>query len=66
MKAIERNIIDSLSELIWDSKESLESERTYPGPDADNMDSKIAHYETRVARLREIRKDLEDLLTQVY
>lgn len=50
--------------MIWASKEAAERERTYPGSDPDKMDDYIKFHENRVDKLRTIRRELEDLLTQ--
>ena len=57
-------VVSTLSELIQTSKTCLESERTAPQRTADAMDDYIAHHGRRVAELRRIRNEFEDLMAE--
>lgn len=52
-------MLASLTQAIFMSVTSLESERHYPGADSDRSDERIAAYKERIANLRRIREELE-------
>jgi len=64
MKVIADDIVKNLSLLIADELECMQRERHFPGSDADRMDSKIEEHYKRATKLREIRTQLEDLMTE--
>ena len=59
-------IVHGLSMLIRSDLSAMESERTHPQSDPDRMDDKIKHYKTRASRLRQLREDFENFMSEVY
>lgn len=60
-----RDIQGSLSDQIAADLRALASESHHPGFDADKSDDKIGSLKKRIEKLRSLRTQVEDTLTEV-
>lgn len=61
-KAVAFNVIEGLSTLITHAMASRTYHSWNPSHSADDDDAKTAYYVRRIARLRELRQEFEDLM----
>lgn len=57
-------VVDELTEQIARDSQRLAAESMAPGPNADVSDHEIKALRERIARLRAIRVEVEDLMSQ--
>lgn len=63
MNGTQTRLMEALSEQIVTDLEWLGGEQSHPGMDADKSDDEIKERKLRVMRLRQMRDELEVLLT---
>ena len=63
--SIYRDIINNLSELIYNKMRQLESEQKHPGRCPDEMDDNLAKLDKQVKRLLAMRTEFEVLMTDI-
>lgn len=59
------HIVNSTSAIIANTLATQKQEESYPSRDADAMDDKIKGCKDRVKRLRALREDFEDIMSEV-